>query len=110
MKFPLAALLALVILPVAACASSQYQHRFEAPVPAADGMASFHEKDADRDGALAPRELAAGLAVSASEAVALFEALDRDGDERLTPAEYFPDPRAVRIVTRHEARQADRSR
>jgi hypothetical protein len=117
--WPAAALLALMILPIAACAS-QYgvvltsgTSAARAPrpaVPAADGLALFQEKDADRDGAIAPAELATGLDVGAREAAQLFVLLDRDADGRLTPAEYFPDPGQVHVVTRHVAHAAEASR
>ena len=117
--WPAAALLALMILPIAACAS-QYGGVLtsgvapaKAPRPAApadDGLALFQEKDADGDGAIAPAELAAGLDVGTREAAQLFVLLDRDANGRLTPAEYFPDPGQVHVVTRHVAHAADATR
>lgn len=106
--WPTAALLAIMILPVAACASQYARSPVPAPAPAADALALFHDKDTDHDGAIAPSELATGLLMAPREAAQLFVALDRDRDGRLVPAEYFPNPgQRLPVVTHHVSHAAD---
>lgn len=103
----LAATLALALAPLVACAGGPADPAPDAAAVAGYGL--FAAKDLDRDGALSPAELTAGLApTSAEESQRLFALLDRNQDGKLAVAEYFPDPGSVHAFgfTQHHAEVA----